>query len=100
VDWEATNAQVRADLLQAAIHWGNFPELTIWSATLPDEAKTLLNNTGFEQRGGEGNLARYLPTVLVRPIRDEMLKDDWVLADRRLLDVDNWDLRMIYSDGN
>jgi len=44
-------------------------------------------------------MTRYLPTVLVRPIRDEMLKGDWVLADSRLLDLANWDLRMIYSDG-
>jgi len=100
VDWEATNAQVRADLLQAAINWGNFDNLTIWSATLPDKVKTLLQMTGFKQLGGEGNLTRSLPTVLIRPIRDEMLRGDWVLADRRLLDSANWDLRMIYSDGN
>jgi hypothetical protein len=100
VDWEATNAQARADLLQAAIHWGNFGSLTIWSATLPDEAKTLLQIADFKELEGTGNTTRYVPTVLVRPIRDEMLKGDWVLADRRLLDLANWDLRMIYSDGN
>ena len=99
VDWEATNAQVRADLLQAAIRWGNFAHLTIWSATLPDEAKTLLQITDFKELEGKGNMTRFHPTVLVRPIRDEMLKGDWVLADRRLLDLANWDLRMIYSDG-
>ena len=36
VDWEATNAQVRAELLEAVIRWGNFQWLLIWSATLPD----------------------------------------------------------------
>ena len=100
VDWEATNAQVRTDLLQAAIRWGEFAELTIWCATLPNEAKALLQMTGFKQLEDKGGMTRYLPTVLVRPVRDEMLKGDWVFAGRRLLDLDNWDLRMIYSDGN
>jgi len=99
VDWEATNAQVLADLLQAAIRWGNFAQLTIWSATLPAEVKTLLQVTDFKELEGKGNMTRYFPTVLVRPICDEMLKGDWVLADRQLLDLANWDLRMIYSDG-
>jgi hypothetical protein len=99
VDWEATNAKVRADLLQAAIHWGNFDNLTIWSSTLPDEAKRLLQITDFKELESKGNMTRDFPTVLVRPIRDEMLKGDWVLADRQLLDLANWDLRMIYSDG-
>jgi len=99
VDWEATNAEVRADLLQAAIRWGNFAHLTIWSATLLDEVKTLLQITDFKELESKGNMTRDFPTVLVRPIRDEMLKGDWVLADRRLLDLANWDLHMIYSDG-
>ena len=37
--------------------------------------------------------------LLVRAVRDEMQEADWVVAGRRLLDMANWDLRMIYSDG-
>ena len=98
VDWEATSARVQADLLMAALHWGNFSELTIWSATLPDETKALLRNTGFKDWAQTPTIGRYTPTVLVRPVRDEMLHADWILADRRLLDLTNWDLRMVYSD--
>ncbi len=101
VDWEATDSQVGADLLQAAIHWGDFDDLNIWSGTLSDEAKKLLRNAGFkvldETKWKTRDVTR--PTVLVRPIHQEMLEADWVLADLQLLDLANWDLRGIYSDG-
>lgn len=102
IDWEATSARVRADLLQAAIHcihWYRFGSLLIWSATLPDETKTLLQKSDFNCLENTGSITRFGPTVLVRPVHDEMLKRDWAFADRQLLDLDNWDLRMIYSDG-
>jgi hypothetical protein len=37
--------------------------------------------------------------VLVRPLRREPLEPGlWVMAGRHLLDLRDWDLRMIYSD--
>ena len=98
VDWEAANTQVRTDLLRAAIHLSKFPELTIWLATLPDEAKALLQDTGFKLLDKERSIGPYRPSVLVRPVHQELLTTDWVLANRKLLDLTNWDLRMIYSD--
>lgn len=99
VDWEATNMQVRTDLLQTAIHLGNFNVLSIWSATLLDEIKILLQNTGFNPQKEVKSITKFRPTILVRPVRDEMLKTNWVIANRRILDLESWDLRMIYSDG-
>lgn len=105
VDWEATNIKVRADLLQAVIQWGEFDKLTLWTATLPTEVKTLLHNAGFSTVGKTESIGRAhsvrasRPTVLLRAVRRDMLKEaDWVIAHRRLLDLENWDLRMIYSD--
>ncbi|MGH7807190.1 MAG: hypothetical protein ACRENT_03785 [Thermodesulfobacteriota bacterium] len=98
-DWEATNTQVRADLLQAAIYFVAFEALTIWSATLPDEAKMLLQNSGFTYLEEIESIKRHSFTILLRPVHDQMPKADWVLDNRRSLDLTNWDLRMIYSDG-
>ncbi len=105
VDWEATNLQIRADLLQAAVLWGNFSQLTIWSETLPVEVKRVLQGTGFELSNDAKSLGYSYRAganrtgVLVRPVREEMLREtDWVLGDRRLLNLDDWNLRMIYSD--
>jgi len=101
VDWEATDSQVRADLLQAAIGWGGFGDLVIWSATLPHEAKQTLRDFGFSKmdkgRSRRGGVCR--PTLLVRPVRQAIPRADWVLAGLQLLDLANWDARGIYSDG-
>jgi GNAT superfamily N-acetyltransferase len=99
VDWEASTSEAYEALLQAAIQWGRFNRLTVWSAPLADGAKALLEGAGFKPVEAKAGLARSHPTLLVRPVRDEMLKADWVWAGRRLLDLDSWDLRMIYSDG-
>jgi GNAT superfamily N-acetyltransferase len=99
VDWEATNAHVRAALLEAAIEWGNFPELRIWSATLSESATALLKNANFRLLAEKTSVTHHRPTVLVKAVRDELLTSNWSFANRRLLDLDNWDLRMIYSDG-
>ena len=99
VDWEATNHQVRADLLQAAIRWGCFHHLSIWCATLPEETDSLLQGAGFQHMDEAGSVTSESRPLLIRPVRDEMLNADWVLAGLRLLDLSSWDLRMIYSDG-
>lgn len=96
VDWEAVNDRVCADLLHAAVGWGQFPDLRCWTATLPQETVKLLQAQGFRAVSDEGIAAR-VTSVLVRPVRDELLETDWQLAGRRLLDMNNWDLRMLYS---
>lgn len=100
VDWEASNVQVWAGLLEAAIGWGNFDKLTIWSATLSEEIKKLLHEMDFKFVNKTGRITKDidLPSIMTRPVRQDMLHTDWVVADRRLLDPDNWDLRMIFSD--
>jgi GNAT superfamily N-acetyltransferase len=100
VDWEATNPQVRSDLLEAAVRLQHSHSLRIWTATLPGAVKSLLQKKGFKLLTEAKSISRYRPTVLLRPVRDDMLKTDWLIAGRSLLDMGNWDLRMIYSDGN
>ncbi len=100
VDWEASHMEARADLLRAAMQWGDFDTVTIWSASLPDEVKTLLSDCNFHFLEEEYSLAQalYCPSILVRPVRPEMLQLDWALANRRLLDMSDWDVRAIFSD--
>jgi hypothetical protein len=94
-DWEAADARVWADLLEAAVQWGHFQYLTIWSSGLPQDAKHALRENGF----GPVPPHRYAPTVLIRPTNDGLLESHWDCAGLRLLDARNWDLRMIDSDG-
>jgi hypothetical protein len=68
----------------------------IWSATLPDTTRALLRDHGFEPLvEGSDQTARLRPSVLIRPVSDEGLPDQWVLDGRSLLDMDNWDVRLV-----
>ncbi|MGH7960328.1 MAG: GNAT family N-acetyltransferase [Candidatus Binatia bacterium] len=98
VDWEATNAQVRADLLRAAVRWGNCAALSIWAATFSQEVQTLLQESGFRPVAEAPGITHSRPTLLVRAVRDEIPESEWHLAGRRVLHLADWDLRMLDSD--
>lgn len=105
VDWEATNMKVRSELLQALIQYGKFDRVAVWTATLPAEVKALLHDMGFrplkksDSIGHAHSVRAPRPTVLLKAIGREMQGEtDWVMAGRRLLDLKNWDLRMLYAD--
>ena len=99
LDWQATHPRVLEDLLYAAIDRCRSNVLAIWSATLHERARRFLQAAGFEPVDETQGVKTYRPGVLVRAVRDEIQEADWVVADRRLLDMANWDLRGIYSDG-
>ena len=103
VDWEATNAEVKDALLRAAIGWGRFDTLTIWSATLAEETRAMLRDAGFRYirprlRDRSGRLETNWPGFLIRPTTDANRDDEWTVGGRDLLDLSNWDLRRAYSD--
>jgi hypothetical protein len=99
VDCEATSDAVRADLLDAAIGLGRFDRLNIWSATLSDPQRAMLHDRNFIRADTGSDILRQRPTVLIRPVRKQANETDWQIGDRSLLDLANWDLRMIDSDG-
>jgi hypothetical protein len=98
VDWEATSTRVRADLLEAVIHGGKFEELNIWSTTLSEETQALLSDAGFDTANEPASATRNYPAILVKALGDRVSKDHWIVGGRRLTDVADWDVRMIYSD--
>jgi acyl carrier protein/GNAT superfamily N-acetyltransferase len=97
VDWEASNERIRAGLLKAALRLGHFPDLRIWSGTLPDRAKALLADAGFRPEEDESGINDQRKRILVKPLLEGTPESSWVLADRRWLDLADWDVRMVYS---
>jgi GNAT superfamily N-acetyltransferase len=95
VDWEARDDRVRAGLLQAAI-CGGFAELVMWTATQTPGVRQILQEAGFEPVDAD-RTARGIPGLLLKPLHPGPPDADWVFAGRRLLDLSQWDLRMIYS---
>ena len=104
VDWEATSPQIRLDLLRAATSWGNFEDLRTWSTTLSSEAKTALQKAGFQvpddmmQRDDIDDAMSQRANVLIKAVREDRQPTYWTVGARRLLELDNWDLRMVDSD--
>lgn len=97
VDWEASDERVRAGLLQAALRLGHFPDLRIWGATLPADARSLLENSGFRPCVGDSGIADPQKCILVKPLEEGIPENDRMLAGRRVLDIADWDIRMAYS---
>jgi acyl carrier protein len=93
VDWEGADDEVKGRLLDAALTWGGFVAIGAWSNTLPESSRASLAHAGFVQPADTGLLGRRRPAVLVREVRDGANGGDWLLEDRRLLDLTSWDLR-------
>ncbi|NIV33744.1 MAG: GNAT family N-acetyltransferase, partial [Anaerolineae bacterium] len=89
VDWESTNLQVRAELLQAAVEHSHAHQLVIWSASLPDEVKALLRDHGFAFSDMTKDISDGIwhPHVLLRPVRRDIPQAQWTFAGRDLLDL-------------
>ena len=96
VDWEGDDPGVRRALLEAAIDWGRFGALGMWSMSLPEDGKALLVELGF------GAVPRHplLPqgtALLVRAVTGSPNAPGLALGARPLLDPASWDMRMLYS---
>lgn len=98
VDWEATSPEVFDRLLAAASRVaGHDGQLFIWSATLPQAHLALLARNGFRAVRPEPGPGRHLPALLVRALANDRPASEWLHAGRRLLDLADWDLRMLDS---
>jgi hypothetical protein len=106
VDLEASNSEVRAGLLKAAISGGDFDDIGIWTATFNEEEIKLLLENGFkpfdEAEAMSGEI--HHTSLLIKPISQELMdiwrdQPDWVIDGINLLQMHNWDLRGIYSEG-
>jgi hypothetical protein len=99
VDWEASNLTVLGDLLRTAVNAGKFHALTVWATTLSAAEKQLFQEAHFSfdfEKGGDGDSAR--PSVLIKQITPTT-PDNWAFTSQKILDVNLWDIRSIYSDG-
>jgi hypothetical protein len=97
VDWEATSLHVNEELLRAAVSCCGLFDMEIWSSTLDSEKKTLLRNAGFNPVDESKGMSQHQYCLLVRPLQDDIRDSDWAVGNVSLLDMVNWDVRMIFS---
>jgi len=92
VDLEGESDQIRAELLSAAIEYGDFPELYLWQLGASPSSSQVIERHGFKALD-----ALHENSILVRSVWDDELNAAWMLGGRPLDDANQWDLRMIYS---
>jgi hypothetical protein len=97
VDWEAVDHEISRQLLNASIKLGEFNSISTWSETLSLEKKNLLIDCGFKisTYNIEENPTHFPPVLLIKNITD----NNWKIENCNMLEIHNWDLRPIYSDG-
>ena len=98
VDCQATSLNVSAELIRAAVEGGAFQTFQVWTESLSSELNSLLQAVGFLSNTKSDLPAACGPCVLARAIHKPEQPGDWMLANRSLLDLANWDLRAIDSD--
>lgn len=95
VDWEATTEGVRAELLETALRWGEFSAVHGWGVGMSEPVSTLVRDHGFEAPQS-GDLPARSEGLLVHRLGDTTA-ERWMLGSRNVLNLANWDLRMLYS---
>jgi hypothetical protein len=99
LDWEASTLPGRAELLEAAVAGGQFTDLRLWCGTLTPHDRDGLRSRDFLPASVTPEASAHQSTVLVRALGLVPTDPaDWVIGGRRLLDLGNWDVRMLYSD--
>ena len=96
VDLEAIESRVQSALLRTAASAGAFAELVTWAATANQSMKQKLRDLQFTEIDKEQSGPR-APRILVRSLDIARLEQDWLMGDTLLLDLKNWDMRMLYS---
>jgi GNAT superfamily N-acetyltransferase len=94
VDWEASNDTIAGMLLDRAVHWGEFPVLGAWMATMSPSRRRMLEEMGFVP-ADHVRRARGLPGLLITATDGDGA--GFLLNGCPMLEQDQWDLRMIYS---
>jgi GNAT superfamily N-acetyltransferase len=94
VDWEASSDEIRLQLLRAALRLVEGRAVWIWSGTLLENALRVLDLAGFQPRA---STAHDPQTAEVRAVDEHMLNREWRLGEQSLLDLHNWDFRMLHS---
>ena len=100
VNWEASSAAAQERVLKVALTvFAKGRDLALWSVDLPQPTIALLRKSGFRflTPPTNVNVNHFPPVILVRPITNFYAGGEWTLGGRHLLDLEAWDLQMLYS---
>ena len=96
IELEAVNSTIKIELLKTLIYLLDSRSISVWSNMLNDNCRKFLESKRFIETGSTGSAAEYTPTVLIRTTNGSA--NNLEFHGMNLLDMNNWDLKMIYSD--
>lgn len=97
LELEAVNPDIQLELFKSLISvLGSGTVLYTWSDMLDQQTKEFAISMGFKEESSAGSISQYRSTLLVRSTEEKFGK--LTFKDTNLLDIDNWDLKLIYSD--
>lgn len=99
VDAEGAEVQRLAELLDAVVRLFGAWTLEIWAASQAPDIRARLSGAGFGEVRTVTRNRTYRRAPLVKATDASLPVDEWTLGGARLLDVESWDLRMLWSDG-
>lgn len=98
LDLRGSSQAVKRDLLYAVRDRGGLDDLVVWTSSLPEEDRALFRSAGFRPMDESSGVKGFRRTLLVRSVDDRAPAEDWALGALSLLDLANWDIRMLDSD--
>ena len=97
-DWAGTSVEARARVLRSAMKQLDGLTIDVWASSLAPDDLVTLESCGFTTHASAGT-TDYLPAVLVRPVNSPVPTRPWAFAGVNPLDLANWNLRLLDSDG-
>jgi hypothetical protein len=96
IELEGVNSIIKIDLLKSMISLLDSRSITVWSNMLNEDCRMFLALNGFIESSLTGSASEYTPTVLVTMTNGPANVIEY--RGMSLLDMNNWNLKMMYSD--
>ena len=96
LELEGESPEIKRELMKALLSLLDYRSATIWSGMLDEGLRRYLMASGFKERSTAKSVAEFNEAVLISTTdRDN---DKIEFRGLNLLDMDNWDFKMTYSD--
>jgi hypothetical protein len=96
LELEGQSPEIKKELMKGLLSLLDFRSATVWSGMLDDNVRRYLMASGFKEKSTVKSVAEFNETVLISTTGRDNDRIEFRGLD--LLDVNNWDFKMTYSD--
>lgn len=96
LELEGESPEIKQELMKALLSLLDYRSTTIWSGMLDENVRQYLMASGFKEKSPAKSVAEFNEAVLISTTDKD--NDKIEFRGLNLLDIDNWDFKMTYSD--